>query len=70
MIISRSQYGMAAHQLTIEKAKFSAGLFKPDITTVTRDQVTGFLEQLDNTLSRCSPSDIQVWSDCSAQAVT
>lgn len=55
---------MASHLLTIEKAKFSAGLLKPDVTIVNRDQITGFLELLDKTISRCSPSNIQVWSDC------
>lgn len=54
---------MASHQLTIERAKFSAGLLKPDITTISRDQVTVFLELFDNAVSRCSPSNIQVWSD-------
>jgi hypothetical protein len=54
---------MAAHQLTIEKAKFSAGLLKPDITAITRDEIAYFLSLLDNAVAKCSPSNIQVWSD-------
>ncbi|ERF74050.1 hypothetical protein EPUS_03865 [Endocarpon pusillum Z07020] len=50
---------MAAHQLTIERAKFSACLLKPDIPTVNRDQVAVCLERLDKAVSRCSPSNIQ-----------
>jgi hypothetical protein len=54
---------MASHQLTIDKAKFSAGLLKPDITTINRDQISLFLERLDDAISQCSPTNIQVWSD-------
>jgi hypothetical protein len=51
---------MASHQLTIDKAKFSAGLLKPDITAITRDQITSFLRLLDSAVSWCSPANIQV----------
>lgn len=51
---------MASHQLAIAKASFSAGLLRPDPTSVTRDEITAFHSALDKALSHCSFANIQV----------
>ncbi|PYH96117.1 hypothetical protein BO71DRAFT_397360 [Aspergillus ellipticus CBS 707.79] len=50
---------MASHQLAIAKASFSAGLLRPDPTSVPRDKITAFHTSLDRALSRCTPANIQ-----------
>ncbi|KAF7596571.1 hypothetical protein BBP40_000971 [Aspergillus hancockii] len=50
---------MASHQLAIAKASFSAGLLRPDPTSVPRDEITTFHTSLDRALSQCSPANIQ-----------
>ncbi|KAJ9306374.1 hypothetical protein DTO217A2_4113 [Paecilomyces variotii] len=50
---------MASHQIAIAKASFSAGLLRPDPTSVPRDEITGFHSALDKALSNCSPANIQ-----------
>ncbi|RAL01923.1 RNA polymerase II-binding domain-containing protein [Aspergillus ibericus CBS 121593] len=50
---------MASHQLAIAKASFSAGLLRPDPTSVPRDEITAFHTSLDRALSHCSPANIQ-----------
>jgi hypothetical protein len=51
---------MAAHQLAIAKASLSAGLLRPDPTSVPRDDIAAFHASLDTALSRCSRTNIQV----------
>lgn len=51
---------MASHQLAIAKASFSAGLLRPDPTSVPRDDITAFHSTLDKALSHCSFANIQV----------
>ncbi|PCH07848.1 RNA polymerase II, large subunit, CTD [Penicillium occitanis (nom. inval.)] len=50
---------MAAHQLAIAKASFSAALLRPDPTSLSRDDITTFHTLLDNALSHCSRINIQ-----------
>ncbi|KMU75877.1 hypothetical protein CISG_10410 [Coccidioides immitis RMSCC 3703] len=50
---------MTSHQVAIAKASFSAGLLRPDPTSVPRDEITEFHNALDTALSRCSPANIQ-----------
>ena len=51
---------MTSHQIAIAKASFSAGLLRPDPTSVLRDEITYFHDELDRTLARCSAANIQV----------
>jgi hypothetical protein len=51
---------MASHQIAIAKASFSAGLLRPDPTSVTRDEITAFHTFLERALSHCSRENIQV----------
>ncbi|PKY03870.1 hypothetical protein P168DRAFT_327900 [Aspergillus campestris IBT 28561] len=50
---------MASHQLAIAKASFSAGLLRPDPTSVPRDEIFTFHTALDRALSHCTPANIQ-----------
>ncbi|OQD73418.1 hypothetical protein PENDEC_c015G00245 [Penicillium decumbens] len=50
---------MASHQIAIAKASFSAGLLRPDPTSVPRDDITAFHGYLERALSHCSPANIQ-----------
>ncbi|KAJ5831995.1 hypothetical protein N7474_000306 [Penicillium riverlandense] len=50
---------MAAHQIAIAKAAFSAGLLRPDPTSVPRDDIAAFHASLDRVLSQCTPANIQ-----------
>ncbi|PGH27117.1 hypothetical protein AJ80_01073 [Polytolypa hystricis UAMH7299] len=50
---------MTSHQIAIAKASFSAGLLRPDPTSVPRDEITSFHSALDRALAHCSPSNIQ-----------
>ncbi|KAK9636435.1 hypothetical protein HCH54_009729 [Aspergillus fumigatus] len=50
---------MASHQVAIAKASFSAGLLRPDPTSVPRDEITAFHTLLDTALSHCSVANIQ-----------
>ncbi|KAE8310592.1 hypothetical protein BDV41DRAFT_544872 [Aspergillus transmontanensis] len=50
---------MASHQLAIAKASFSAGLLRPDPTSVPRDEITTFHTSFDRALSHCSSANIQ-----------
>ncbi|PLB42337.1 RNA polymerase II-binding domain-containing protein [Aspergillus candidus] len=50
---------MASHQLAIAKASFSAGLLRPDPTSVPRDEIVAFHTALDRALSHCTPANIQ-----------
>ncbi|KAJ5108631.1 hypothetical protein N7456_005306 [Penicillium angulare] len=47
---------MASHHLAIAKASFSAGLLRPDPTSVPRDEITAFHTSFDRALSHCSPT--------------
>jgi hypothetical protein len=51
---------MASHQIAIAKASFSAGLLRPDPTSVPRDEITAFHTFLERVLSHCSTENIQV----------
>ncbi|OXV08695.1 hypothetical protein Egran_03550 [Elaphomyces granulatus] len=50
---------MASHQIAIAKASFSAGLLRPDPTSVPRDDISLFHLLLDRALSHCSFANIQ-----------
>ncbi|KAI9788661.1 MAG: hypothetical protein M1833_002897 [Piccolia ochrophora] len=50
---------MASHQLAIAKASFSAGLLRPDPTSIPRDDIVHFHTLLENAVIRCSASNIQ-----------
>ncbi|CRG87364.1 hypothetical protein PISL3812_04381 [Talaromyces islandicus] len=50
---------MAAHQLAIAKASFSAALLRPDPSTVPRDDISKFHALLDKALSHCSRTNVQ-----------
>ncbi|KAI9933255.1 hypothetical protein MW887_007728 [Aspergillus wentii] len=50
---------MSSHHIAIAKASFSAGLLRPDPTSVPRDEITAFHTSFDRTLSHCSPANIQ-----------
>ncbi|EEP79055.1 conserved hypothetical protein [Uncinocarpus reesii 1704] len=53
---------MTSHQLAIAKASFSAGLLRPDPTSVPRDRIIEFHDALDTMLAHCSPANIQTSS--------
>ncbi|KAJ5524533.1 hypothetical protein N7494_011183 [Penicillium frequentans] len=50
---------MASHTLAIAKASFTAGLLRPDPTSVPKDEIATFHTLLDRALSHCSPANIQ-----------
>ncbi|CAJ2508125.1 Uu.00g093110.m01.CDS01 [Anthostomella pinea] len=50
---------MASPQLAIAKVSFSAVLLRPDPTSCTRSDIDDFVRQLDATISRCSPPNVQ-----------
>ncbi|KAK5191715.1 hypothetical protein LTR99_008557 [Exophiala xenobiotica] len=50
---------MAAHHISLAKAAFGASLFRPDVTKVTRDDLTKFHEAFEATLAHCSRHNIQ-----------
>ena len=51
---------MASHQLAIAKLTLSAGLIRPDPSSVSKDEIAHFHALLDQTLARCSPTNVQV----------
>jgi hypothetical protein len=51
---------MASHQLAIAKASFSAGLLRPDPTSVSRDAIADFHTLLNTLIVQCSPLNVQV----------
>ncbi|CEJ60404.1 hypothetical protein PMG11_08980 [Penicillium brasilianum] len=50
---------MASHQIAIAKASFSAGLLRPDPSSVPRDDIAAFHTALERALNHCSPANIQ-----------
>ncbi|KAI1849405.1 hypothetical protein JX266_004900 [Neoarthrinium moseri] len=50
---------MASPQLAIAKVSFSAVLLRPDPVSCPRTEIDAFLAQLDATLLRCSPANVQ-----------
>ncbi|KAF7534993.1 hypothetical protein G7054_g5787 [Neopestalotiopsis clavispora] len=50
---------MASPQLAIAKVSFSAVLLRPDPVSCSRAHIDDFLGQLDATLLRCSPANVQ-----------
>lgn len=60
---------MASHQIAIAKASFSAGLLRPDPTSVPRDDIAAFHSALDRALSRCSSANIQACKEWLLQYV-
>ncbi|KAH6649004.1 hypothetical protein BKA67DRAFT_379167 [Truncatella angustata] len=50
---------MASPQLAIAKVSFSAVLLRPDPVSCPRIEIDEFLAQLDATLLRCSPANVQ-----------
>ncbi|KAJ5665223.1 uncharacterized protein N7477_007671 [Penicillium maclennaniae] len=50
---------MTSHQIAIAKAAFSAGLLRPDPSSVPRDDIAAFHSHLERALSHCSPANIQ-----------
>ncbi|KAJ5775162.1 uncharacterized protein N7511_000173 [Penicillium nucicola] len=57
---------MASHQIAIAKASFSAGLLRPDPTSVPREEITAFHTVLERALSHCSAENIQSPQTCKA----
>ena len=53
---------MSSHHITIAKATFAAGLLRPDVTIIHREGTAHFHGLLESAISKCSPSNIQVWS--------
>ncbi|KAK2743535.1 hypothetical protein FQN57_004832 [Myotisia sp. PD_48] len=51
---------MNSHQIAVAKASFSAGLLRPDPTSVPRTEITCFHDDIDTMLTHCSPARIQV----------
>lgn len=51
---------MASHHIAIAKASFSAGLLRPDPSSVPRDDISAFHTALDRALNHCSPANVQV----------
>ncbi|KAL1991875.1 hypothetical protein VTN49DRAFT_5183 [Thermomyces lanuginosus] len=60
---------MAAHQLAIAKAAFSASLLRPDPTSVSREEIAEFHSRLEKALSRCNRNNIQSCKDWLLQYV-
>merc|ERR1711977_308441 len=54
-----SLFIMASHQLAIAKASFSAGLLRPDPTSVSRDAIADFHTLLNTVVVQCSPRNVQ-----------
>ncbi|KAH6665654.1 hypothetical protein B0J14DRAFT_605587 [Halenospora varia] len=50
---------MASHQLAIAKASFSAGLLRPDPTSLSREDIAHFHSLLNSTVNQCSPINVQ-----------
>ncbi|TAQ86757.1 hypothetical protein B7494_g4921 [Chlorociboria aeruginascens] len=50
---------MASHQLAIAKASFSAGLLRPDPTSITREEIAHFHSILNAAVVQCSPRNVQ-----------
>ncbi|EDN02647.1 hypothetical protein I7I51_07647 [Histoplasma capsulatum] len=50
---------MTTHLVAIAKATFSAGLLRPDPTSVHRDEIAFFQESLDRVVTHCSSGNIQ-----------
>ncbi|KAK2794700.1 hypothetical protein FQN52_007470 [Onygenales sp. PD_12] len=50
---------MTSHLVAIAKATLSAGLLRPDPTSIHRDEIAYFHTTLDRALSHCSPGNIQ-----------
>lgn len=50
-----------AAELAIAKASLSAVLFRPDPSSCSRDEIEQFHGLLGETISRCSPTNVQVW---------
>lgn len=51
---------MASHSLAIAKAALAAALMRPDPVSIPRAEISKFYDLLQNLLSRCSPTNIQV----------
>lgn len=51
---------MAAHQVTIAKATFTASLLRPDVTRISRDEVAQFHTLLDRVVRTGTTENIQV----------
>lgn len=51
---------MAAHQVAIAKASLAAALLRPDPVSVGRDEIGRFHTHLEQALSKCTPSNVQV----------
>ncbi|KAH8591491.1 hypothetical protein B0O99DRAFT_270839 [Bisporella sp. PMI_857] len=50
---------MASHQLAIAKATFSAGLLRPDPTSLSRDEIANFHSLLTSMVLKCTPINVQ-----------
>ncbi|KAG0646609.1 hypothetical protein D0Z07_7354 [Hyphodiscus hymeniophilus] len=50
---------MASHQLAIAKASFSAGLLRPDPTSLTREDIARFQTLLNSAVIQCTPRNVQ-----------
>ncbi|TVY52583.1 hypothetical protein LCER1_G006190 [Lachnellula cervina] len=50
---------MASHQLAIAKASFSAGLLRPDPTSLSRENIAHFHALLNSAVLQCTPRNVQ-----------
>ncbi|TVY35272.1 Calcium homeostasis endoplasmic reticulum protein, partial [Lachnellula subtilissima] len=50
---------MASHQLAIAKASFSAGLLRPDPTSLSREDIAHFHALLNSAVLQCTPRNVQ-----------
>jgi hypothetical protein len=55
-----AQNNMASHQFAIAKASFSAGLLRPDPTSLTREEIEHFHSLLDSAVVQCTRANVQV----------
>ncbi|KAK2853250.1 hypothetical protein FQN49_005256 [Arthroderma sp. PD_2] len=51
---------MSSHRIAVAKASFSAGLLRPDPSSVPGEEISRFHNALDTMLSHCSPAHIQI----------
>jgi hypothetical protein len=51
---------MASPHIAIAKASLAAALFRADVTVLNRDSIAEFHKLLENSISVCSASNVQV----------
>lgn len=59
-LLNRYETFMMSHQLAIAKASFSAGLLRPDPTSLPRESIEHFHSLLNALVLQCTPGNVQV----------